>query len=286
MTEGNKKQYIADVRVMNYLFQAIPNDIYNSMDACTKAKKMWKRIKRLMHGSAITTHARYSQLMDEFNKFAAKERESLDSVYERLTTLVNIMDRNNVRPITMAINTMFLNCLQPEWVQFKPHVLASRAKKAAKNHDPLALIAHSHASSSHSHAKFFLILHNHTMSHILTFPCNLSKVLFTYQQSSSYVIKHKKSSLVQDGRVDIQTKNAGYGGNANKNAGRNRNQLFNAGNGSDESNQIVQRVPRTDSTPRKANVQCYNCNEKGHFSRDCQKPKVMSKYSGRKTNVC
>ncbi|GJT76687.1 hypothetical protein Tco_1043412 [Tanacetum coccineum] len=27
MTKGNKKQYIADVKVMNYLLQAIPNDI-------------------------------------------------------------------------------------------------------------------------------------------------------------------------------------------------------------------------------------------------------------------
>ncbi|GKC76230.1 hypothetical protein Tco_1127004 [Tanacetum coccineum] len=69
MTEGNKKQYIADVRVMNYLLQVIPNDIYNLVDV----------------------------------------------------------------------------------LQFEPHVLASRAKKATKNHDPLALIAHSNASSSHSH---------------------------------------------------------------------------------------------------------------------------------------
>ncbi|GKC08523.1 hypothetical protein Tco_1000133 [Tanacetum coccineum] len=132
MTEGNKKQYIADVRVMNYLLQAIPNDIYNSVDACKDAKEMWERIKRLMHRSEITTHLRHSRLMDEFDKFAAKEGESLDSVHERLTTLVNIMDRNNL-------------------VQFEPHVLASRAKKAAKNHDPLALIAHSNASSSHSY---------------------------------------------------------------------------------------------------------------------------------------
>ncbi|GJV84161.1 hypothetical protein Tco_1524059 [Tanacetum coccineum] len=134
MTEGNKKQYIADVRVMNYLLQAIPNDIYNSVDACKNAKEM-------------------------------------------LTTLLNIMDHNNVRLIPVAINTKFLNFLQPEWskyvtmvqhnqtgsavsydvlydslVQFKPHVLASKAKKAAKNHDPLALIAYSNVSSSHSHA--------------------------------------------------------------------------------------------------------------------------------------
>ncbi|GJS13282.1 hypothetical protein Tco_0407754 [Tanacetum coccineum] len=40
ISEGNKKQYIADVKVMNYLLQAIPNDIYNSVDACKNAKEM------------------------------------------------------------------------------------------------------------------------------------------------------------------------------------------------------------------------------------------------------
>ncbi|GJX84306.1 retrovirus-related pol polyprotein from transposon TNT 1-94 [Tanacetum coccineum] len=168
MTEGNKKQYIAYVRVMNYLLQAIP--------------------------------MRHLRLMDEFDKFATKEGESLESVHERLTTLVNIMDRNNVHPIPMAINTKFLNFFQPEWRKY----------------------------------------------------------------------------VTMDGRVDIQTKNAGYGGNANKNVGRNRTQGFNAG---DESNQIIQRVPRTESTPGKENVQCYNCTEKGHYARECQKPKVRdSKY--------
>nr|GEX16557.1 retrovirus-related Pol polyprotein from transposon TNT 1-94 [Tanacetum cinerariifolium] len=125
MTEANKKQHIADVKVMNYLLQAIPNDIYNSVDT-------------------------------------SKKRESLESVYGLLTTLVNIMDRNNVRPISVSINTKFLNCLQLEWSKY-------------------------------------------------------------------------------DGRVDIQTKNAGR---------QNRNQAFNEGSGSthnNDSNQIVQRVPRTKS---------------------------------------
>ncbi|GJR00830.1 hypothetical protein Tco_0523814 [Tanacetum coccineum] len=111
MTAGNKSQYIANVKVMNYLLQAIPNDIYNSLDACKNAKEMWERIKRLMFGSKVTSHVRHSRLMDKFDKFAPKEGESLESVYERLTTLVDIMDLNNVRPIPVSINTKFLNCL-------------------------------------------------------------------------------------------------------------------------------------------------------------------------------
>ncbi|GJY50435.1 retrovirus-related pol polyprotein from transposon TNT 1-94 [Tanacetum coccineum] len=83
MTERNKKQYIADVKVMNYLFQAIPNDIYNSMDA-------------------------------------SKEGESLESVYERLTTLVNIMDHNNVCPIQCQSTPSFSIVYNPNVANMSP----------------------------------------------------------------------------------------------------------------------------------------------------------------------
>ncbi|GJU53331.1 hypothetical protein Tco_1227045 [Tanacetum coccineum] len=304
MTEGNKKQYIVDVKVMNYLLQAIPNDIYNSVDACKDAKEMWERIKRLMHGSEITTHVRHSCLMDEFDNFAAKEGESLDSVHERLTTLVNIMDRNNVLPMSVAINTKFLNCLQPEWskyvtmfrhnqighavsydvlydqlVQFKPHVIASRAKKATKNHDPLALIAHSNASSLHSHTNSsyspqpYYVIHPPSIidyddeyqgelqgdsqedkltTAMMLLARAISQKFSTPTNNHLCVSSNTRNQVVvQDGRVDIQTKNAGYGENANKNVGRNRTHGFNAG---DENNQIIQRAPRIESTLGKANV--------------------------------
>nr|GEZ21799.1 hypothetical protein [Tanacetum cinerariifolium] len=65
------------------------------------------------------------------------------------------------------------------------------------------------------------------------------------------------------------------------NAGRqNRNQAFNEVDMNDES-QIVQRVTRTESNPGKAIVQCYNCNEKCHYARDCQKPRLAIKDEGR-----
>ncbi|GJZ93519.1 retrovirus-related pol polyprotein from transposon TNT 1-94 [Tanacetum coccineum] len=36
----------------------------------------------------------------------------------------------------------------------------------------------------------------------------------------------------------------------------------------------VQRILRTESTPGKTNFQCYNCNGRGHYARDCPKPRV------------
>nr|GEV55017.1 hypothetical protein [Tanacetum cinerariifolium] len=244
MTEGKKKQYITDVRVMNYLLQAILNDIYNSVDA-------------------------------------SKEWESLDYVHERLKTIVNIMDCNNVRPIPVAINTKFLNCLQPEWskyvimvchnqtgsavsydvlydqlVQFEPHVLASRAKKAAKNHDPLALIAHSNSSHSHANSSYspqpYYVTHPPSVvdyddeyqgelqgdyqedkltTAMMLLARAISQKFFTPTNNRLCIsFNTRNQAMVQDGRVDIQTKNASYGRNANKNAGRNKTQGFNTGN--------------------------------------------------------
>ncbi|GJX90945.1 putative ribonuclease H-like domain-containing protein [Tanacetum coccineum] len=206
MTEMNKKQYTANVRVMNYLLQAIPNDIYNLADACKNAKEMWERIKRLMYDFEVTNHVRHSRLMDELDKFAAKEGELLESVYERLTMLVNIMDRNN----------------------------ASKAKRAAMNHDPLALIAHSNASSqSHASPSYS----NSPQPYYVTHPSSVK--FFTPTNNRLHTSSNTRNqAVIQDGRVDIQTKNAGYGRNG------------------------------------KANAQCYNCNEKGHYAHDCQKPRV------------
>ncbi|GJW48223.1 integrase, catalytic region, zinc finger, CCHC-type containing protein [Tanacetum coccineum] len=89
----------------------------------------------------------------------------------------------------------------------------------------------------------------------------------------------RNQAVIQDGLVDIKSKNVGYAENGNRNAGRlNRNQATNAGNGLVqkimENEENVQRIPRIASTPGNTNVQCYNCNGKGYYVRDCPKPRV------------
>nr|GEY77300.1 hypothetical protein [Tanacetum cinerariifolium] len=191
-------------------------------------------IKILMQGTDISKQENQSRLMNEFDKFIAEDGESLTSVYERFSTLINIMDRNEGTPKEISINTKLLNSLQPEWSkyvtltrqkfvlekehfnvlynylsQFEPHVKSSEANKAARNHDPLALVAK----------------------------------------------------------------------NGNRNAGRsNKNQATNAGiclvQMIEEYKPNVQRIPTTYSTHGKINVECYNFNGRGHYEKDCPKPRV------------
>ncbi|GKB11871.1 putative ribonuclease H-like domain-containing protein [Tanacetum coccineum] len=276
MTDSNKQRYFSDIKVMNYLLQGIPNDIYNSVDDCKTAKQIWERIRRLRHGFEKSEQQRHSRLVDEFDKFVVVEGESLSSVYERLTTLVNVMEQNNICPLQISINTKFLNSLQPEWSkyvtmtrqnaniketefdhlfdamsQYKPHVIASRAKKAARNHDLLALIALSNVHSSHSHAKDYqgeiqgdaqedklinvMMLLARAITQCYSTPTNIR--LRTLSNT-------RNQAVIHDGRVDIQSKNVGYAENA------------------------------TESNPRKSNVQCYNYNARGHYACDCLQPKV------------
>ncbi|GJR56610.1 hypothetical protein Tco_1407131 [Tanacetum coccineum] len=141
-------------------------------------------------------------------------------------------------------------------VQFEPHVLASKAKKAAKNYDPLALLAHSNGPSSQSHAnpsyspQPYYVTHSSFVADYedeyqgelqgdsqedkLTTAMMLLARVITQKFSTPTnnclrtLSNTRNQAVIQDGRVDIQTKNVGYGGNGNRNTGRqNRNQAFN-----------------------------------------------------------
>ncbi|GKA79851.1 integrase, catalytic region, zinc finger, CCHC-type containing protein [Tanacetum coccineum] len=126
--------------------------------------------------------------------------------------------------------------------QFEPRVNASKAKKAARNHDPLAL-GDNKEMPQEDKLKQLMMLLARAITQCYSTPTN------NHLCTSSNT---RNQAVIQDGRVDIQSKNVGYARNGNKNAGRqNRNQATNARNGL-----------------------CHNCNEKGHYARKCPKPRV------------
>ncbi|GKA57685.1 hypothetical protein Tco_0756873 [Tanacetum coccineum] len=163
-------------------------------------------------------------------------------------------------------------------VQFEPHVLASRAKKAAKNHDPLALIAHSNASSSHSHANSSYSPQPYYVTHppsVVDYDDEYQGELQGDSQEDKLTTAMMLLTRAISQKFSTPTNNRlSYGGNVNKNAGRNRIQGFNTGNAGDESNQIIQVFHELSLLQAKQMFSVTNAMRKVINARECQKPKV------------
>ncbi|GJR76683.1 retrovirus-related pol polyprotein from transposon TNT 1-94 [Tanacetum coccineum] len=264
--------YDAEMELMNLILLSIPNDIYNSVDACTLAKDMWKRV----------------------------EREALVSVYNRFAQLMNNLERNDMHFLIVTINTKFLNRLQLEWLkyvtqvrlakrltvdmfddlfdylqQFEKLVNVSRAKKLEKSHDPLALVAHMdeyqqddvHTNSEDPLTSAMLLLARAITQKFST-PTN------NRLRTSSNT---RNQTIIQGDRVNIQTRNSGNAGRNNRRAYV-QEEIIKGSNAPNETGN-VQRTLRTSSSGNTSTVQCYNCSGKVHYVRNCPKPRVRdSKY--------
>ncbi|GJY88094.1 hypothetical protein Tco_0502722 [Tanacetum coccineum] len=111
--------YDAEMELMNLILLSIPNDIYNSVDACTSAKDIID-----MHFPIVTINTKFlNSLKPEWLKYVTQVR-----LAKRLT--IDTFDD-------------LFDYLQ----QFEKLVNVSRAKKLEKSHDPLALVAHTGSSS-------------------------------------------------------------------------------------------------------------------------------------------
>ncbi|GJU25785.1 integrase, catalytic region, zinc finger, CCHC-type containing protein [Tanacetum coccineum] len=260
-------------------------------------KDMWKRVERLMRGTIQNKVDRETRFTNEFDQFVAEPGEALVSVYNHFAQLMNDLERNDMHFPIVTINTKFLNSLQPEWLkyvtqvrlakrltvdtfddlfdylqQFEKLVNVSRAKKLEKSHDPLAFVAHTGSSS------------RNTSSYYVTHPTSVVDYEDEYQQGDVYTNSEDpltsamlNQAIIQGDRVNIQSRNSGNAGRNNRRAYV-QEEIVEGSNAPNET-ENVQRTLRTSSSGNTSTVQCYNCSGKGHYARNCPKPRVRdSKY--------
>ncbi|GJV02748.1 retrovirus-related pol polyprotein from transposon TNT 1-94 [Tanacetum coccineum] len=264
----------AEMEVMNMILLSIPNEIYNYVDACTSAKDMWKRVERLMRGTIQNKVDRETRFTNEFDQFVAEPGEALNE-------------------LTVDSFDDLFDYLQ----QFEKLVNASRAKKLEKSHDPLALVAHT-GSSSRQTSSYYVThptsvvdydneyqqddVHNNSEDPLVSTMLLLAKAIT--QNFSNPTNNHLRASsntrnqaIIQGDRVNIQSRNSG-------NTGRNGRRAYVQeevveGMNAPKETGNVQRTLRIPSSGNTSTVQCYNYSEKGHYARNCPKPRVRdSKY--------
>ncbi|GJY75035.1 retrovirus-related pol polyprotein from transposon TNT 1-94 [Tanacetum coccineum] len=102
----------------------------------------------------------------------------------------------------------------------------------------------------------------------------------TYQQSLADAGSDTRPPMLKRGsyiQVNIQSKNSGNVGRKNRRAYV-QEEIVEGSNAPNETRN-VQRTLRTSSLGNTSTVQCYNCSGKGHYARNCPKPRVRdSKY--------
>ncbi|GKC10136.1 retrovirus-related pol polyprotein from transposon TNT 1-94 [Tanacetum coccineum] len=286
--------YDDEIEVMNMILLSIPNEICNSLDACTSAKDMWKRVKRLMRGTIQNKVDRETRFTNKFDQFVAEPGEALVSVYNHFAQLMNDLERKNMNFLTVKINTKFLNSLQPEWLkyatqvclakqltmdsfddvfdylqQFEKLVNASRAKKLEKSHDPLALVANTGSSS------------RQTSSYYVTHPMFVVDYDDEYQQDDVHNNSEDPLIFAMLLLAKAITQNFSNPTNNRLRASSNtRNQAIIQGDRVNIQAGILAIWKKWQTSLCNTSTgQCYNCSEKGHYARNCPKPRVRdSKY--------
>nr|GEW30973.1 RNA-directed DNA polymerase, eukaryota, reverse transcriptase zinc-binding domain protein [Tanacetum cinerariifolium] len=148
------------------------------------------------------------------------------------------------------------------WDRYEKLVIASKAKKVAKTHDPLALVAHTSSFSSRS-----------TPPYYVTHPPSVVYYDDDYQGDTLV-----NQVLTQADRVNIQSKNVRNGGRIARRSSNTQEESTNSTNVQKQTRN-VHRTLRNSLSGNATNVKCYNCNAKGHYAQDCPKPRVWdSKY--------
>ncbi|GJY22521.1 integrase, catalytic region, zinc finger, CCHC-type containing protein [Tanacetum coccineum] len=216
---------------------------------------MWLRVKRLMQGTELSDVDRETRFNNEFDQFTVAPGESLVSYITSVRLARNVRDK--------PYDELF-DYLQ----QYEKIVIALRAKKLEKTHDPLALVAHTSSSSSQSPPAYYVThppsvvdydddYHGDTFKNVSEDTLTSAMMLLARAITQQSLFKAEMLEMMVELHEDHTIL---------KNSLR-RVAMF------------IKRLECTKDSlnffiRKCTNVQCYNCSAKGHYARDCPKLRV------------
>nr|GEW97044.1 reverse transcriptase domain-containing protein [Tanacetum cinerariifolium] len=269
-------------------YKNVSQDIRDQLNAEAEAKA----IERLKQGESINVQDLETNLYREFGKFTSRDGESLESYYSRFYKIMNEHVRNQCYVTNHRVNVQFLLQLQPEWQRFVTLVKQSqelktvsyhklydileqhqnevnelRAKRIARTANPLALVAQQQPEQRKSNCQLSFTIYDQEPSMVaeddeMSKDKEIDKLVALISLSFKKIYKPTKNNLQTSSNTCR--------------ANQDNSPRINRGSGYD--NQRLGNVAGARETVgttvvHKSRIQCYNCKEFRHVTRECQKPK-------------
>ncbi|GJT74662.1 retrovirus-related pol polyprotein from transposon TNT 1-94 [Tanacetum coccineum] len=273
-------------------YKNVSQDIRDQMNAEAEAKA----IERLKQGESINVQDLETNLYWEFGKFTSRDGESLESYYSRFYKMMNELVRNQCNVTNHQVNVQFLLQLQPEWQRFVTLVKQSqelktvsyhklydilkqhqnevneiRAERLARTANPLAL-AQQQPVYHHQNHPTQNTQYSSTRSQQST--RNIGKAIVT---SSAPTYNPEPDTVTKDDEMskdkEIDKLMALISLSFKKIYKPTNNNLRTSSNSSRANQDNSPRINRGTPVVQKSGIQCYNCKEYGHVSREYHKPK-------------
>ncbi|GJU32565.1 retrovirus-related pol polyprotein from transposon TNT 1-94 [Tanacetum coccineum] len=245
VSQDIRDQLNAEAEAVQIILTGIDNDIYSTVDACPNACEMWKAIERLKQGESINVQDLETNLYWEFGKFTSRDGESLESYYSRFYKMMNELVRNQCHVTNHQVNVQFLLQLQPEW---------QRSQQSTRNRGK-AIVTSSAPTYDPEPATV-------TKDDEMSKDKEIEKLMALISLSFKKIYKPTNNNL----RTSSNTSRANQYNSPriNRGTGYDNQRAVNVDGARENVGTLV---------VQKSGIQCYNCKEYGHVSRECQKPK-------------
>lgn len=92
--EQNREQKLKDLKIKNYLYQAIPREVLETIVEDDTSKQIWDAMYQKYHGSSKVQQSQLQALKREYELLSMKEGEKVDSYMSRTLAVVNKMKIN------------------------------------------------------------------------------------------------------------------------------------------------------------------------------------------------
>ncbi|GJR34827.1 gag-pol polyprotein [Tanacetum coccineum] len=257
VSQDIRDQLNAEAEAVQIILTGIDNDIYSTVDACPNACEMWKAIERLKQGESINVQDLETNLYWEFGKFTSRD-----------------------------VNVQFLLQLQPEWQRFVTLVKQSQELKTISYHKLYDILKQHQNEVNEIRAErlatyFYSTVHmlpqTQPVYHHQNHPTQNTQYSSTRSQQST---RNRGKAIVTSSAPTYDPEPATVTEDEEMSKEKEIDKLMAliSLSGTRYDNQRAVNVAGARENVgtlvvQKSGIQCYNCKEYGHVSRECQKPK-------------